>query len=41
MTTIFVGNISYDVSKEDIVKLFSEAGDVLGFRFVTEKVKNF
>ena len=36
MTKLFVGNLSWNASEEDIKQLFSEAGEVVSVRVVTD-----
>jgi len=35
--SVFVGNISYRASESDVIELFSQAGQVVNFRLVTDR----
>ncbi|CAK5045922.1 unnamed protein product [Meloidogyne enterolobii] len=35
--SIFVGNISYDVNEEEIKKIFSACGQIIGFRLMYDR----
>ena len=34
---VFVGNIPYDISEEQLIKVFSEVGRVVDFRLVSDR----
>jgi cleavage stimulation factor subunit 2 len=34
---VFIGNVAYDATKEELVKMFSEVGPVVNFRMVLDK----
>jgi hypothetical protein len=35
--SVFVGNIAYQASEEDLTNLFSQAGEVLSFRLIADR----